>query len=347
MSHAGEKTEAPTPRRRREARRRGQVARSADLTAALILLGGGLALGGLLPGAAARLLALGRRLWADPTLSPVAAGAEALEAAARAAGPLAVLLAGLAAVLAFAQVGPLLAPEAVRPDLGRLDPAKGLRHLISFQRLGVLPKAAVAVAVALFLLRAGVRIHGADVLGLPLAPAGAPGAVLFALLPRLLVDAGAALLALGVVDLLLARRRLDKELRMTRREVEEERKSQEGSPEHKGRRRQVHRALVAAPPRRLVDAAAVVVNPTRIAVALHFDDALDVPEVGVRGVGADAARMRAEARRLGLPVVKDVPLARALLALDPGEAVPEPLYAAVAAVLAAVHRARRASGSRP
>ncbi|MFL5302434.1 MAG: EscU/YscU/HrcU family type III secretion system export apparatus switch protein, partial [Anaeromyxobacteraceae bacterium] len=156
---------------------------------------------------------------------------------------------------------------------------------------------------------------------------------------RVAVGVGVALAAIGVADLLLARRTLLQRQRMTREEVARERREEDGDPRVVAERRRVHRALASAAPLRR--ATCVVVNPTHVAVALeHRSGVDDAPQVLAKGVGDAAARLRAAARRAGIPIVEDVALARALYRLaDVGDAIPEELYDAVAAVLVHLHRA--------
>jgi type III secretion protein U len=145
------------------------------------------------------------------------------------------------------------------------------------------------------------------------------------------------LLAFGALDLLLVRRRFRGLLMMTPDEVERERREEEGDPRHKAERRRQHRALASAGP--VSRAAVVVVNPTRLAVALgHRPEADEAPVVLAKGTGDDAARIRALARRAGVPIVRDVALARALYQLaEVGEEIPAELYQAAAVVLARVY----------
>ncbi len=149
----------------------------------------------------------------------------------------------------------------------------------------------------------------------------------------------AALLLLGALDWALVRRRHRRALRMTRDEVRREHKEDEGDPAHRSERRRRHRALLEAGP--VSRATVVVVNPTHVAVALrHERGGEDAPRVVAKGTGLAAARIRSEARRAGVPVVRDVPLARALHRLaEVGDEIPEELYEAAAAVLAHLYAA--------
>ena len=329
------RTEQPTPRRLREARRRGEVARSGELTGAAALLGGLAALIATGPSATGELARLLRAaLSAAPGASPDPA------AILRAAGAAVVRLSlapGLAALAAGGLAGALQAgggffPEVIRPRLARVAPLRGLRRLVSpvqlFQAALGIAKAFVLVAIAVSWLR------GAD--GLFELPRASPGVALRALpaLVALALRLAAAFAVFGVVDWALARRRHHRALMMTRDEVRRELKEDEGDPAHRAERRQRHRALLDAGP--VARATVVVVNPTHVAVALRHDrGGDDAPRVVAKGTGLAAARIRSAARRAGVPIVRDVPLARALHRLaEIGDEIPEELYEAAAAVLA-------------
>jgi type III secretion protein U len=334
------RTEQPTPRRLREARRRGEVAASREMGAAAALVAGlgTLALVGpwlcsaLAGHVAASLLAA---VSDDP--APLAALAASLRALAEAASPplLAALAAGLAA--GVLQTRLLFVPTLAAPRWDRIDPLAGLRRILSPARaadaaLGA-ARAALALGLGILLLRAAAPALAA------LPRLGAPG--LSRVLPALLGPRAWAMAALlcgfGLLDLALARRRLDRSLRMTRAEVLRDQRSEEGEPRLKAERRRTHQALAAAGP--LSGAAVLVVNPAHLAVALaHRRGSGEPPLVLAKGAGRSAARLRAEARRVGVPLVRDVALARSLFRLaEVGEAIPEELFEAAAAVLVQVH----------
>jgi type III secretion protein U len=166
----------------------------------------------------------------------------------------------------------------------------------------------------------------------------APGAGLTLLRPEALRVWGRVLLlatVIGVVDLVLARRRHRRSLRMSRDEVRREHREQEGDPRHRAHRRAAHRQLLASGRARGVKAASVVVvNPVHLAVALRWaPEECDAPYLVARGRGTDARAIRAEALGAGIPVVRDIALARGLVQYDVGEEVPEELFRAAAVVL--------------
>lgn len=333
---SGARTEAPTPRRLRDARARGEVARSADLGAAAALSGGlaGLALSGRDAVAAlARALRAAVEGAAVPP-EPAAALREALSLALRVSLPPAACALAAAALAGALQTGFAFSPAVTRPRLERLDPFRGLARLADPGQLG---RAALGVAKAAVIaaLLAGWWPGAARAFA-ALPRASAPGALAAAvpLLAGLALRLAAALVVVGAADLLLERRRVRRALRMTRDEVRRELREDKGDPARRAERRRVHRALLEAGA--VGRATVVVVNPTRIAVALRHDRREGgAPLVLAKGTGDAAARIRSAARRAGIPVVRDVPLARALLRLaDVGDEIPEELYDAAAALLA-------------
>jgi type III secretion protein U len=313
------------------------VARSADLAAAGALAGG-LAGTAVFGPDAVRALARAVR-WAlaaaaGPIPDPAPAVGGALGLVLRLSLAIAsCALAGGAAAAAL-QTGAGIFPEAVRPRLERLDPVRGLRRLVSPAQLGrallALAKAGALVAVLALWWPDAARTLAAA----PRASAAAGMAASFAVLGPLALRLAAALAALGVLDLVLERRRLRRALMMTRDEVRRELREDEGDPERRAGRLRVHRALVEAGP--VAGATVVVVNPTRLAVALrHERGGEGAPRVVAKGAGAAAARIRSAARRAGVPIVRDLALARALHRLaEVGDEIPEELYDAAAALLA-------------
>lgn len=332
---SSERTEAPSPRRIREARRRGQVAVSADLVGAAALAGGLVALAFGAPG---RLEALSRglqKVLSQAPLAPPDPAVALVEAGTALAGavllPAAGALAG-ALCAGFLQTGFLFAPAALSPQLERLDPFRGLRRLFSVAQLGAVGMGLAKASVLLTVGACWLESAGPSLVRLGVSPPAA----LWRALPLagdLVVRLALALVALGVVDLLRLRARHLRSLRMTRDEARRELREDEGDPAMRMERRRSHRGLLEAGP--VSRATVVIVNPTRVAVALrHERGGGDAPRVIAKGIGAAAARIRSAARRAGVPVVRDVPLARALHRLvDLGEEIPEELYHAAAVVL--------------
>jgi flagellar biosynthetic protein FlhB len=350
MADDAAKTIPPTPHRRREARRRGQVARSSELVGWLGLLGASFLAPAYLHAAARRLEGLvvavtniGHPPSSGRVLRLLGLGFADFGAL---LFPVAVLAVALAAALNVAQVGFLLAPEAARPKLTRLSPRTNLRRIFSAAGAFELAKAAVKLAlvgaVGFRLLDVLVRsVSSAQPVSLGPILAYGGTSVLGLLRTTAFLGVG-----IGLVDYVFQRRRISRSLMMTRWEWREEMRRHEQDPlvRRRIRQRQFRMSrmrMLAA----LARADVVVANPTHVAVALRYDpEEAPAPVVLAKGAGELAARIRERALDLAIPVVVDPPLARALYAAcDVDDTIPRELYVAVARLLAFVYSLPAAS----
>ncbi|MBL8861959.1 MAG: EscU/YscU/HrcU family type III secretion system export apparatus switch protein [Planctomycetes bacterium] len=349
-----EKTEEATPKKREEARDKGQVAMSTDLVASLSLgaAAGVLALGGgalaercgeLVVDATRNVSALGpAEVDAQGWAGLVAASLQSMALpAALVVGP----LLGVGALAGYAQAGFHLAPKAMEWELSRLSPAKGWKKI--FGARGVARTLASALKITLVGTAAGWAASTA-VDDLPIlvdAPLGTVLSGLGSVLARVAAAAIGAFALLAFFDIFYQRWQHDRDLRMSREEVRQEHKNSEGDPHLKARIREVQRRL--ARQRMMADvpkATVVITNPTHVAVALRWDAEQEgtarranAPVVVAKGVDLVAQRIKEVAREAGVPLREDVPLARALHArCEIGDEIPAALYQAVAAVLAQV-----------
>ncbi|WP_320669625.1 flagellar biosynthesis protein FlhB [Patulibacter defluvii] len=351
MASGEERTEKATPRKREETRGKGQVARSTDLTGAVVLLAGLLALSVAGPGAFGALQDAMRASFALIGHADGATAPEALPGLATAAGavlvrvvaPVAAAVAVAAVVINLAQVNVKLTPKALKPDFRKLDPLQGAKNLFGKNALVETLKAfakmlVIGVVTALVLVPRIDEI--AELTGVGpqvLAAAIGDGALDIAL------RAAAAYLVIGALDLVWQRRRHEKQIRMTRQEVRMEQRQQDLPPEVRMALRQ--RQTDAARRRMMADVATadvVIANPTHVAVALRYVAGSSAPTVVAKGLDLVALRIRERAREHGVAVVEEPPLARALhRQVEVGQAIPEQLYQAVAEVLAFVYRVGR------
>jgi len=345
---AGERTEKATPRRRDEARKKGQVARSADLSGAVVLLAGLFALGVAGPSMADRMgqamrtaLALG----AQPDVVSVdSIGQIFMEAGtqvALAVAPIALACAVAALVVSAGQVGLRPMPGAIKPDPKRINPLQGAKNIFGpnalFETGKNLVKVGVVATVVLAALLPNITQMAALVGMSPIELASRLSHDVRGIAMR----AAIAYLVIGIIDLAYQRWRHEKGLRMDKQEVKEEQKNYALPAEVRGaiRRRQMANArarMMAAVP----EADVVVTNPTHYSVALKYDGVSPAPEVVAKGKDIIALRIRELAAEHGVPVVPDPPLARSLHAsVEVGQQIPEELFHAVAQVLAYVYRA--------
>jgi type III secretion protein U len=330
-----EKTEKPTPDRLEQARRRGQLARSPWLSTATQWLGAGVGGAFALGSGLDQLRQLTRASLLGVPTDPAGAVLATLEVMLRLAVPS--LLGACAGALAagIAQAGLRIDPSLVAPQLVRLDPAAGLRRLFSWRAAAQTARQLALAALLGWALAGPLRDAAPRVWSAPLlAPAAAWTAISSALL-ALLWRLTAALLILGLLDFAIERWRHRRSLRMSRRDLQQERRRLEGDPRHKQQRRAAHRQLSSGGAARgLSTATALVVNPTHVAVALRYH-ALEAsaPYLVAKASGDEARALREEAFRRGIPVIQQVPLARALHAYSLGEEIPEALYPAAARVI--------------
>jgi len=352
-SSAGERTEKPTGKKLKDAKERGQVARSQSLTGAVTLATVALVLswfGAQMVTTIAARLASGIGSLADHAHGDIEATGVATQLVAdagllvRVAGPPAVI-AGIIAVLAgLAQVGWVLSPKALEINWERLSPASGLARLKPMQALPELVKSLLSMTVIAWVAYIFVKacfVAAPSLMGMsPLESARAGWTQLWTLLWR----TSLALLALGVADYGWQRFRWFSELKMTRQELRDESRQNEANPEIRGRVRKIQREMARNRMLKAVETATVVItNPTHFAVALEYRRGeMTAPVVVAKGQDHMAARIRAVAREHGVPIVENVTLARALYkAADLGDSIPADLFGAVAEVLAYLVRLKQ------
>lgn len=334
----------PSARKLREARSQGRVTRSPDLSGWAGLFAASFLAPPLLRYVASRatgLLDQATTAFArpDPAEALRLLG-QGLQTALVAGGVFAGGMALVAMVAQVAQGRPVLAWQRLKPDPKRLSPAAGARRLFSptggaevvkqLLKLGLVAAAAVETVLAL----SGVAGAGS------LVPLGPLISTTASRLLGLLRDVAGMGVAIGVADWWWRRRQILAELRMSPEEAKEEYRRQEGSPELRSARRRAALRLYRSRMAGSVEGADVLVtNPTHVAVGLSYRSGTDrAPRVVARGVDEIAWRLREDASRLGVPVVEDPPLARAVFhACVVGEVIPFELYEAVAKLLAQVY----------
>lgn len=343
-----EKTEAPTQRRRDEAREEGQVAKSQDLTAALAMVA-----------AALLLWLLGARIFASmhQTMAAMLSGAQSGNVAraddvtsvlayagsrvVEACGPLLLAMAVVVLLAGMLQVGVLVTGKPLTPRFSKLSPLQGLKNLFNVRAgmrlvMNLAKTAAIAVvAVVVIRLQMPRILLLATLEPLPMFKGACELVFLLSL------ALAAILLVLGVSDYAFQRWQRERDLRMTKQEIKEELKRMEGDPLIKQRRGRVARQLALQRINQAVPRADVVVtNPTHFAVALQYDrQTMAAPKVTAKGADYLAMRIRHLAAAHGVPMVERKELARALYAaVEVGQEVPPQFYGAVAEILAYVYR---------
>lgn len=344
-----EKTEAPTAKKRQEAREEGKIPKSQELTTAVLLLGGALVLN-----TAGRTLSTA--VLSNVKYGLLVAGAGPLDGQAAIAlmqgmgwklmaalGVFLTSMAGVTLSITMVQARGVMASKALAPKWERLDPIANTKRMFGVQPWVELVKSLAKLALV------GLVVHTSMQASLPDALALAQSSPLGFLevvrrySVRMLMIAGLFYLALAVADYFYQIWQHEQGLKMSKEEVKQESKNSDGDPLVKARMRSMARSLARRQMFQEVARADVVItNPTHIAVALRYDpEKNDAPMVIAMGQRKIAERIKAIARESGVPTVENRPLARALLgSARVGESIPSALYLAVAEVLAFVIRQR-------
>ena len=342
----GDKTEAPTPRRRAEARDQGNVARSQDLTMAVLLIGIMLMLHATGPKLVTALRGLVREMLGGESLADFSAGGAtdgALRAVILVAWAMAPLLVGVVVIAVLAnivQVGLHFSTQRLQPNLAALNPIRGWARIFGSKN----PAQFAINVVKMVLLTAVAYSAMHSRLGQIMAVQQLSFLQIFGLGAEIVysiaIRVGVAMLILAIFDYAYQKWRIEQQLKMTKQEVKEEMRRMEGDPKIKQRRRQIAIQQLKQRLKKDVPTADVVVtNPTEFAVALKYDSAaMHAPRVIAKGQGPIAQHIRELAVAHGVPILERKPLARALYKMvEVGQEIPEQFYSAVAEILAYVY----------
>lgn len=347
-----ERTEKPTPKRLREARQKGQIARSRDLALAAASIAGTMALARLGEHLVASLtgdLASGLSHFGDHALDTPSAGDVSALIVSRAlriatlVGPIAITTIVAAVGMHGFQGGWTFTAAGFRLNWSRLSPAQGLKRLGGQSPVDLLKTLATAGVVAYLGYQAILAVM-ADSTRIAWLPTAGAASVAATHLRDLLWNIAWALAVIAAGDYGWQYYRMFRQLKMTRQEVLDEARQSDGSAEVKGRIRRVQREMSRR--RMLSDvprATVVITNPTHFAVALEYKrDRMAAPVVLAKGRDHIAQKIRERAQQHGIPIVENKPLARALFdGAEIGEVIPSPLFAAVAELLAQLVRLRQ------
>ena len=348
---AGEKTEKATPKKRQDARKKGQVLKSQDVTAAVLLLLTFFFLLFCAPfmydGVKGFLLqALNRNLLIETLNEDTVMDmyVESLKEMAIIVLPIMVvaMIAGIGAN--FFQFGLLFTTETLKIDLKKMDPIKGIKKIISVRAIVNLIKSLLKVTLIGTVTTVVILIYLEEVLSLSLhSPAQILATVAY-LSAIMGIAASIMLVAIALFDYLYERFEYEKQLKMSKQDLKDEYKNSEGDPLIKSKIKQRQREMAM---RRMMSeipsADVVITNPTHYAIALKYDEnEMDAPRVVAKGTDFVAQKIKMIAKENNVTMVENRPLARAMYdQVEIGQAVPEEFFKAVAEVLAYVYRIKR------
>jgi flagellar biosynthetic protein FlhB len=338
----GEKTEKPTPQRLKKARKEGQIPRTPELGTWV-----GVAVASvLMPMLVSKSFTTVQQLFVHvgavakhPEVSAVSALlSEALSGFLTTLLPTALGLMAAGVAASAAQGGISVSGKAIKPNLKKLNPLPGVKRMFGAQGLweavkALIKTAALASVVLVTVGRAKTLVSSAG--ALPLSSVTGTFTACAVLLMRTVAITG---LVIAIADYMIVRMRTMKKLKMSKYEIQQEHKQSEGDPHIKAQRRAT---MLAMARNRMMsdvkDADVLLVNPTHVAVALKYEPAKGAPRVVAKGADEIATKLREIAAEARVPLVQDIPLARALHAsCEIGQEVPAQLFTAVARVLAFV-----------
>ena len=353
---ADNRTEKATPRRRQKAREHGQVLRSRDLVSAVTLAGLVFSLAWHPELAVARWQSYFRSVMQWSTSAQIDGSAPLLSITAKAilawSGPFLAVAFIVAVASTVAQGMPTFAAEALSPNPSRLNPANNLQQLFSLAGISRVLRSLLPTSVILYLALQLIYGHASGIVYAERLNTRACLALMASLCFGLAWRTAIVFLGWSGLDYFLQWQTFEKSLRMTKQEIRDENKENEGNPEIRLRIRRLRREMVRKSlQQRMQKATAVVTNPTHYAVAMEFRPlTMAAPVVVAKGQNLLAQKIKELARWNEIPVIENPPLAQALYkATDVGQMIPPKLYAAVAELLAFIYRAQmrmRTAGAR-
>jgi flagellar biosynthetic protein FlhB len=346
------KTEKPTPKKKKDARKKGQVLKSADVNTAFTLLAmfGVLKVSGsyiiekltlilkeclsgfdyksgVFPAENARALFISITLISFQAIAPVL---------------LAAVVASL--IINYFQVGFLLSGEAMKPNFGRLNPLKGFSRIVSFRSLAELFKSMIKATIIVCLVYGEMKKCFNAFSMVMLSGINTSLNYFAGLVMGISFKVGIGLLVFSVFDYWYQWWEQQKELKMSKQEIKEEYRQTEGDPKVKGaiRQKQTQMGMMRMM-NNLPKADVVITNPTHYAIALSYDEeAAGAPVVLAKGQDFVAQKIKEKAKELNIKIVENKPLAQALFAsVKIGEQIPQEFYIAVAEILAEIYRLKK------
>ncbi|KHM53125.1 flagellar biosynthesis protein FlhB [Anaerovibrio lipolyticus] len=345
---AGEKTEEPTAKRKADARKKGQVGKSQEINAAFVLLAGFMVLKVLGGNAVAEIMNYSTYIYGnlnvdinEESIMQMFIGMIILLA--KTSIPLMVFIMIIGLAMNLAQVGLNFSTETISFDPNKLNPINGAKRMFSKRSLVELIKSLLKIIIIGYFI---ITYLKDEVFQIPkliymdiFAGLNKMSDTIFFLAFKII----GVFIVMAVLDYAYQKWQNLQDLKMSKQEVKEEFKQQEGDPKIKGKIRQKQRQMAMARMMQEVPQADVIVtNPTHFAVALKYQSGMSAPIVIAKGQDLVAQKIKAIARESKVPIVENKPLARALFAaVEIGAAIPQELYKAVAEVLAYVYRLKR------
>lgn len=254
--------------------------------------------------------------------------------------PFICLVALVAALVGFAQIGPIFATEPLKPKMERLDMIANIKNMFKMTTFVELVKNIAKISLIFILAYTVIKDNMREVVLTVTGSLPQSTAVASHLITTFLIKVFICFVIIAFADFAVQRWQFKKQMRMTKEEVKREYKEDEGDPLIKSMRKHLYQEMVMGDVKQAVRSSDVVItNPTELAIAIKYDDKTMVaPQIMAKGQRLFAEMMRDEAKANNIPIMQNVPLAWALIEFDVGDEIPENLYAAMAEVLIVIFR---------
>ncbi len=345
-----EKSELPTGKRQNEAREKGQIAKSRDLTSVSVLIVGGVAIYLSRNLMFANFREILESAWSKESFSVPGYFAvsgfstKILSSIFIMIAPVLLSIVATAVILNLVQLkGFILSFKALRVSFNNLNPFSGLKRMFSIRSLTELVKSIFKMAIVFYAVYSVLWPERAALSELAGREVSDFLSLVGTLALKLLFRVAGIMLALSFLDFLYQKWQTRKDLMMTRQEIKEEHKQSEGNPQVKSRIRTIQRSLARQRMlTRIPNASVIITNPTHFAVALHYESGMEAPIVVAKGIDFLARKIIETGRKHGVSIVCNPPLARALYKqVKVEETIPVELYKAVAKILAYIYQQKQ------
>ncbi|UKS29872.1 flagellar biosynthesis protein FlhB [Paenibacillus sp. HWE-109] len=344
---AGEKTEPATAKKRQDARKKGQVAKSMDLPAALILLFSFLSF--LLFGSymKVRIISMFKNVYNNQLNMDITMGnvqvlfTNLVTQGLIILAPIFILVVLIAFIGNYAQIGFMFIGDPLMMKFSKINPLEGFKKIFSLRTVMDFLKSTMKMLIIGYVVYTTLMGEKAKLLGLGHSPLESTFSFIASLTLKLGIKIGAILIVLAVFDYIYQKYEYEKSLKMSKQDIKDEYKKSEGDPLIKGKIRAKQRQMAMQRMMQEVPKADVIItNPTHFAVALKYDSSnMQAPTVIAKGADYVALKIKEVAKKNGVVTMENKPLARAIFAqVEIGEAIPADLFQAVAEVLAYVYK---------
>ncbi|MBZ4686953.1 MAG: flagellar biosynthetic protein FlhB [Clostridiales bacterium] len=341
-----EKTEEATPHRRQETRKKGQVAKSSDLNAAIVIMAMIIFIYWTRGYFSQNIIGFMQHILAAELTVPLSDDQlirlyrMSVTTLFTLMGPIFIVAIVFGLAANFLQVGFLFAPEAIKPKASNLNPIEGFKKMFSKKALVEFGKALFKITIVGLVVFNLVKNRFQRLFFLPDMGVSEIASYLGKLIFQISLGAGLIFFIIAVLDFVYQKWEFRQNLKMSKYEVKQEMKQTEGDPQIKAKIKEKQRQMAQVRMMESVPEATVVVtNPTHLAVALKYEDEMEAPKVVAKGAEFIAQKIKEKAQEHDIPIIENKPVARALYdTVEIDENIPVELYQAVAEILAAVYQ---------